>query len=272
MSAVIGNGFAMSHCDLGRLQEAVDNIRKVIRPMARKAHAKAVAEQVSFMIDRSVAMDLEWTRNPLLTVLRRIEGDSRKVERTGMRDPLCDFGFEISFLPDPETNSIYGVMLCEHAAWRRQWMRNPDVRDFSWWNNSDRPSGVRASEWALRERIWDRLLPSGTYAEHSLTARISPTMLIHTVQNPLRFQPTLDRRRRRIASEILYGELIREEGIGPESDDIIQAVMKATTKAREPHNVARLSELAEKVRIPRRIDMRMALAADRPSDAEMGLT
>jgi hypothetical protein len=40
-------------------------------------------------------------------------------------------------------------------------MDQPEISDFSYWNNSDRPDGITAREWEHRHKVWDKILISG---------------------------------------------------------------------------------------------------------------
>lgn len=39
--------------------------------------------------------------------------------------------------------------------------KDPQLEDFSYWNNTDQPEDVTDKEWGHREKIWDRLQCSG---------------------------------------------------------------------------------------------------------------
>lgn len=269
MSFVVANAFAIDHCDLPRIHAAIEETRAIIKPMARKAHASLVAQRTCYRIDRDIAFDRPWQPSPLGTVWSEVDEESRGIEATGLRNPLSDFGFEISLVPDPETASTYGVIHCEHDAWRRVWMRRPEVRDFSFDNRSDRPSSVRVAEWRLREQTWDRILPSGILSEHGMSVSITPSRLIRTLPDPMRYQPSLEARKRHVARDVLMDRIMSEDPDLHEDGGLVRAVMNASSRMREPAMQERLAGIEADLRLPRRITMAIAVSRTRPENLDL---
>ena len=267
MSTTIATGFRIDHCDLGALHEAVSELRATIVPLAKKAHASLVAARTCSLVDRALARGAEWPANPLGSVWGDVDDASRSIGTTGMRDPSCDFGFEISFIPDPTTSSIYGLLHCEHEAWRRAWMRRREVSDFRWWNGSDQPSGIRSSEWARRGETWDRIMPTMVPSAHGFSALVNPVRLVHTLPNPMRHQPSLADRKREVAADLLMSRYAVEDA--EEGEDVFAMVMKASRRARSEKGRTEAAAIAADLRLPRRITMEMALSRTIPEGMDL---
>jgi hypothetical protein len=67
--------------------------------------------------------------------------DEAVERRRGHRTPLCDPTFAMSFLPHPDSR-ILGISHCEQDDWKERWLARPFVRDYAYWNNTDRPDGL----------------------------------------------------------------------------------------------------------------------------------
>lgn len=269
MSSRIHNGFRIDHCDLGRLSEALAELRAAVTPLAKREHAELVATRTCSLIDRTLAKNRDWPASPLGTIWRDVDEASSKILSSGMRDPSCDFGFEISLIPDASTSSIYGILHCERDSWRRLWMRRKEVSDHSWWNNSDRPSGVTAGDWRRRGETWERIMPSMVPAAHGMSALISPVRLMHTLPDPMRHQPSLAKRRKAVAMDLLFDRYAAEDVEAEPGADIMQTVMKASRRAKTPEGQALAEEIAEGLRLPRRISIEMAMSRTMPTGMDL---
>lgn len=74
----------------------------------------------------------------------------------GIRAPELDTDFQLTFLRDKDR--FLGIAFTEHEHWFRHWLLQPSVREYGYWNNSDRPSGISQKAWDRRAQTWDRVL------------------------------------------------------------------------------------------------------------------
>lgn len=79
--------------------------------------------------------------------------------KTMVRDPVVDTEFSLSFLPEPPGGHCLGIVYTEDAAWHRKWLRQPGVRQYGYWDNSDKPSHITSREWRERGEAWSSVLP-----------------------------------------------------------------------------------------------------------------
>jgi len=79
---------------------------------------------------------------------------------TELRDWDCvDASLNIWF--DPEDPKRFYVMPYGDAPRWADWMPyglSASVKEFGWWNGSDRPDSITAREWSRREKVWRRLV------------------------------------------------------------------------------------------------------------------
>lgn len=84
--------------------------------------------------------------------------DARKeIKKTGLRNPVVDTDFEVTFLPFD--GAMYGITYVERSKWHKEWLKQPGVSEFAYWNNTDQPDHITDADWEQRRVIWDELLP-----------------------------------------------------------------------------------------------------------------
>ena len=75
------------------------------------------------------------------------------VKRTGLRDPIFDFTFELTVFP-VFTNELFERLLCmtfeDNRGLRRVWEDIPEVSYYGYWNNTDQPENISDIEWEKR--------------------------------------------------------------------------------------------------------------------------
>jgi hypothetical protein len=92
---------------------------------------------------------------------------------TRRRDPEVDTTFDLTIFP--RAGWPLGIAYTEHEDWLEEWLKQPRVTEYAYWNNADRPKGVHAREWGRRRVAWERaLLDSGRVpAMQGLTISVS---------------------------------------------------------------------------------------------------
>lgn len=267
MSTVISPAFVMRGTDAAEIASRVNAFSYRIEKIAMRARDRLLAKMVCHAIDKAIASDQPWPRNAFSDALQHIDDRGREVEKTGLRNPLHDFGMTISFIPDQVTSSTYGIIHTEHREWTRLWLRGEGIKSFSWGNASDRPSSVTAAEWSWREQVWERIMPTGIPAKHGLNALISPVRLHGNARNALRSQPSLSARKKAMAEDIVMAELMPTDALN--MDNIFALLMQAKAALSSAEGVSRVAEVEKGLRLPARISFSTATAIDRPTDLEL---
>lgn len=99
--------------------------------------------------------------------------DRRKVKKTGERNPWVDTDFEATFFP-LAGDVLLGITFTEQHEWHEEWLKQPGVSEFGYWNNTDRPEHLSALEWDERQRLWELALPgAGVPAVNGFTIAIA---------------------------------------------------------------------------------------------------
>lgn len=269
MSTCIGWAFVVGITDATELSRLISEFRGRLDPIRRKDHARLLAERVCHSIDRYAAQDREWPSRPLWSAYRAIDEAGRESDLTRRRAVFEDFGFEISLIPDAETGSTYGMLHSERRDWKRMWMRIPGMREFGYQNSTDRPRNITAAEWRFREETWDRIMPTGIPARHGFSARIFDTRVDHPRKDALRFQPTLEKRKLHIAKDIHMTRTMKECGTGKDMD--FGLLMKAAARSTTDEGRREVQDIADGLRLPRRITTAIANAEQAPDPEAMDL-
>lgn len=154
----------------------------------------------------------------LSTAISELEDRQREVQKTGQRDPLVDFDFELWLFPYTETETLC-ILNSEQPQLIKLFDEHSWVRDYSYWNSSDPDENVSDAEWDEREQAWNKVLPgAGVPSDRCLTLKMSPTLPLRYVPDVrktfMRHVPSLDVRISRLASELhtaeVYSDILKE--------------------------------------------------------------
>lgn len=142
MSTAIYNGFSVSASSSVSIMDTVRKFRPYIETQGQKMF-KSFLHKNGFLDDsfngRKFWLDLR----------------SQTINK-GIRAPELDTDFQLTLFPDKDR--FLGIAFTEHEHWFRHWLLQPSVREYRYWNNTDRPSGISQKEWDRRAQVWDRVL------------------------------------------------------------------------------------------------------------------
>lgn len=70
-----------------------------------------------------------------------------------------DTDFSLTFFP--ADGFLAGMAFTEHERWWEEWLKQPLVREWSYWNNTDPDEDVSETEWKERAKFWETIrIPS----------------------------------------------------------------------------------------------------------------
>lgn len=146
MSTKIYTGFLIETDSLACLMEKVD----AFRPWVIRQAEKKMDDFIRVLVKSGVSASEAWRT-----------WDARRIalRQTMQRDPAVDVEFSLSFFPEPPGGHCLGIVYTAEDAWRRKWLKQPGVHDYSYWDNADKPSRVSGPEWRQREEAWKSVLP-----------------------------------------------------------------------------------------------------------------
>lgn len=155
MSTSILNGLRFEATDIFVIHEQFKMFRAKLQKLSTERLAALCAERLVAEIDKAVAEGLPIPSNTLFKARHAINDEQAQIERAKERNPTVDFDFEVSLLPFE--GKIYGMVRCEHAPWISIFKRTVPVKDFSYWDNTDKPSRISREDWNERERVWENI-------------------------------------------------------------------------------------------------------------------
>lgn len=269
-----------------RLAEGVDpfafivTVRAALDPVRDRADARILADRVVSILDKAAVHGpvehaghnlAELMKSPLLAAFVAYEDEQAGLKDTDRRhDPNR---VELSIGLDPQTGRHGVLLFAEEESLVAAFRALPEVEEYGYWNNSDRPGDVSATEWDERQAFWDRILPGytppvvamlawklrGTYGGtmSGLVANRSPMLLEEL--------PSLDRRARRIAQDAVSTAAVRAMPGKPPVHEITSLVFRTLRTDQYPEVVD-----AARALLPTDIDFEL-LTGDRPlvvEDAE----
>jgi hypothetical protein len=147
MSTKIYNGFRIDTTSLHTVMRVVETFRPFILTEGEKLMDKFFAKQ-----DESVAWGT-WIRC------------QREIKTTGCRIPACDTEFKLTIFPSHQSY-MYGIAYTEHDDWFDAFCEQPLIREFGYWNNSDRRDGISIAEWNQRRDVWNDVIGERIPAMH----------------------------------------------------------------------------------------------------------
>lgn len=178
MSTKLYNGYRLERVrTLAQLDHVIRPFREKARALLDQEYLKVVAQRVTEIVDILAVHPerrgelLKDNRHPLTFAWREVDERRRKIEKTGMRDPVCDFECEICILVSG--HFTLALLYTEREAVRKLWEKQPKVKPYPYWNNTDRPEDVSTQEWSRRRAVWDRALPGvGVPATNGYTTSV----------------------------------------------------------------------------------------------------
>lgn len=245
MSTKIFHGFRLPFSDMGRLLAFIERQRLVYRDKAELAATAFIARKAVFAFDEVTLAGTPHVNKvrtkriqPLFDAYWDLIERGNRVRTECRRDLEIDFEFVLSLFPDGDVT--YGIVYCEQAEWCRAFMAEPEVEEYAYCDNTDRPDGLDETAWEARGETWNRILDvkgpgRGIPVLSGLTATIvqGETSGANTDAEALQAaMPSLEARVTRAARISALRALLGEIE-NPKPGDISRAVYELSTKRLE---------------------------------------
>ena len=132
----------------------------------------------------------------------------REMEKTRQRDPEIDFNCEISI--QPLKNKILGIIYGECIKIKEAWFNKEFIKEYGYWNNTDKPEGITDKQWERRCVDWDKALGErGIPAYTGLSAKITDNSYVLDFDN-LKF-PSYKDRLEEAAKSLIWSKKLKSE-------------------------------------------------------------
>jgi hypothetical protein len=270
VSTRIYHGFRFKSSSIIALQDFFMRWRETLKSLHRNELAAVLARIATDTLDRSFTNpELQVGKTPWSEAFSDVMDRQKTIKKTGSRDPEVDFDFDVSILP--YGRKIYGIIYSERGDWRDLFLEQPEIEDFSYWNNSDRPDTISAREWNHRNKTWNTVLGSrGIPALRGFSAQCTEETLYVECEDVLEaVKPHVDRVFNRAKDVIIGAEMYRRMQEIAEPDrqkHIFETFWEAHDWMKTPEAKlllqAKISELSEK--LPRVITKELLLSKITP--------
>jgi hypothetical protein len=174
MSTKIYNGARLKHMSMIELNDYIKDLRKRMLPSAQEEFNKVFAnlfESLVVNVQTGIQMptntgfnysDLKGKtyEDVLLCAIketRRVIKKNEKAETIMEYEPDFDFAFKLYVFPIKR--KLLAIPLVENAVLHKCFFSDPNVTQYGYWNNSDRPDEISRDAWNRRKNNWDLALP-----------------------------------------------------------------------------------------------------------------
>lgn len=146
---------------------------------------------------------------------------AHKVYKTNQRDPLVDFGCEVTIIP--HNDKLLALLFCEQKTYEEIWKSYPFVKDYHYQNSTDKPDTISREDWDERSQNWDEAIPT-TPAENGFSFTVVDYSWPIFQKSDLNlYLPSIEERIHNAALLVLQEEFLKTQNV-KNSVDIIPAL------------------------------------------------
>lgn len=210
MSTKIYTGFRLEGYTLEQALRKMQAFSKeILLPVAQQTcHRRIVSHAVANLDARAAGIEPAIPEpRPLAEAWSALMDRVNEIEKTKRRDPAVDFDFEVTVFP--LGSAILGITFVEQSEFHQLWLSQPDVEDYSYWNNTDQPEGLSDEAWLARAEDWDKALEHSSFpaqAGFSLTLCNGSHLFMTPVQSVEGLLPDFYKRVSAISRQLLMDE------------------------------------------------------------------
>lgn len=215
MSVKLYDAWRMPVMPLPKFQKWLDDIRVDLRKISDEKILKEIARRAIHRYDMmSVSPNrakLKKESSGLIGIWSEVFDEYKKVKKTGERNPIVDVECEIIF--HFRGQFIYMVMITEQQEYKDYLEALPNIEEYGYWDNTDRPANITSQQWRQRQKVWDAAFGSKPMCFGGLTFT-----LVGDYELPIPHRGTIepffldwDRRVKEMLREIVISEHFPEE-------------------------------------------------------------
>jgi len=166
MSIKIYNGLVLPKKTLSELMVISREIREQLSSFRTEQIRRNFMKELA---ERSDLYWLEQIKSDPWQKSHELFNQKFKEAEKGVREKDVDFSFEIVFIP--YKNKILLMPFTEHEFFIDTLKKIPGIKEYQYYNHTDRPKEISSQEWKKRGQVWDKALES-TPAKSGLTMTI----------------------------------------------------------------------------------------------------
>jgi hypothetical protein len=169
MSTKIFTGFFVNTINMRSALTILESAKQKMRAVAAEKYKREMARIIAHIIDAGTlgtgnVPELSETSLKTLTdtgsvtvepshEATMIYLESRKTVKGGTRSPFLDFTCSMTLIP--RNGFCLGILYCEQQEFYSILLKEKCVREFGYWNNTDKPDNVTSAQWRHRRDTWD---------------------------------------------------------------------------------------------------------------------
>ena len=261
MSTKIYNGYRLKMMSLHELQDFTKRFRYLIQEKAIEIAGRNIVGKAVQILDLAMQHDKKQffkkagsefstketkmddsilSHNAISVAFRHFLDRWKEAKKSGQRDPEVDLDCSVCFIPI--ARKILCLFYAEQKEYQELWESLPEVKEYAYYTNSDRPEHISARDWRQRGMDWDLALPGVGI----------PSMNGLTIECVHQFSPYYDFKRENTESYIpdiesrltLYAidSAIRRHMESANKDDIISKYIRANRWVRSEDGKSTLEQ------------------------------
>ena len=173
MSTKIYDGLQIKYMSMQNLNEYFKNLRKELIPIANEEYLKVLARIVEcFVVYAQTNVQLN---SPIknYSVLKNnskneIRYQSEKVALEIMKSNKAaetimeyesDLDFDVKISIFPINKKLLALPYVSNERLKKELLSKPEIMEYGYWNNVDRPENISSAAWKRRKNNWDKALP-----------------------------------------------------------------------------------------------------------------
>lgn len=159
MSWKIYNGFIFSN--ISSLDDVYDycvKIKDKFNNIADTIWANNILDLAVYEFDKSMYTNVKLQKSPILYAIRTIN-DIEEQSLKNKEKSFTNIGMQLNFCPTVinRKQKIVGIAFIDNRMMQKSFFDDPEILDFSYWNNSDKPDDISSKNWNLREKVWNNV-------------------------------------------------------------------------------------------------------------------
>jgi len=168
MSTKIYNGYKFKKAtSLNEIHSFCHKLRDKVKPIAEKLYYQQFINEAVGLYDKNqygfyeesmYFVNKEGNKELFWGIDRYMHIRMNHIKATNQRDPEVDFGFSISILPLKKRKDVLVLLYTEKRELANVFKKLPEVEDYHYQNQSDKPNNISEKKWDQRRSDWDDAL------------------------------------------------------------------------------------------------------------------
>jgi hypothetical protein len=181
MSTKIYNGIVIKNTTLEEVENSINNLRSKYITKGKELYKKSLASKYYMILDLTPKVKEDVVYNLLDNYIEKEKSNLDNGYRS------TSFDFEITVSLKEHNGNVYGSFFSEKEELITELKKKLNICDYGYWDNTDKPDDLTATEWEHRSRTWDKLFDNSYSFEKSGFKTINIVLLKDFIAEKLSF-------------------------------------------------------------------------------------